>query len=262
VKVKPLLPAAVSAAREVLALADVRRASDIDIEAIAARLGVMVLYGPVATARGSLVRAGRYAIVHVDERARGQGWGDFTTAHEVGHFKMHPEADHFTQCESEDDARARGGEKQRRGGSAWRIEKEANHFSTELRMPESLAAPLCAAPHPTLDDVARLVRTFPTSLTSAGLRYTQLTSAPCAWTLSVGGRVRWASESLTFPGRIVMGRLVHPRSVAAALRGERASDAAPREVPGEAWGGEGSFVEQAIGLGPKGGVLSWIVPAA
>ena len=260
-KARPLLPVAVDAAREVLALADVQRPRDIDVQAIAMRLGMRIQYGPMSTSRGWLVRGGDHAIVYVAEDARGEPRGDHTVAHEAGHFKMHKAADHFAQC---DDESAKGTKKKAgRGDRAFWMEIEANHFSTELRMPESLVTPFCAMPSPTLDHMSRLTRFFPTSLSSAGLRFTQLAPAPCAWVFSAGGVVKWASESASFPGTIAKDDALHPSSVAHAVQRKRAgTDDDPREVPGAAWRGKTPFLEHAIGLGPEIGVMSWIVPLA
>jgi hypothetical protein len=129
-------------------------------------------------------------------------------------------------------------------------------------MPEALASPLCAAARPTLDDVERLMATFRMSLTSSAIRYVELATAPCAFVFSDDGRhVAWAPESLTFPGAIEQDFRLHPKSLAAQVTSARGGELGPREVPGVAWGGAGPFVEHAIALGPRGPVMSWVVPA-
>ena len=186
----------------------------------------------------------------VDERARGTPRADFTTAHELGHHLLHPQADHFKQCEGEE-----------RSNGAFVIEREASAFSTELLMHAPFAAPLCTAARPTLDDVDKLARVFRTSFQSSGIRYVELAQTPCAFVLALHGRIKWAPETAAFPGKIVKGRQLHARSIAAKLMGRRAgADPGPREVPGEAWGGEAPFMEHALVLGPA--VLSWIIPAS
>jgi Zn-dependent peptidase ImmA (M78 family) len=253
VKVKPLDPVSVAAARRVLSECDVQHARDIHIEAIAARYGAMILPGKQATARGSIMRAGQHAVIRIPETAMGRSWGRFTGAHETGHHCMHPLADHFEQCHGERDD-------EKRGGTAWRIEREANHFATELLIPEAFGAPLCMAARPTVDDVEHLARTFNTSFEMSAIRMVQLAKAPCAVVLSVDGQIKWAPESLTFPGKIVQKRMVQPTSIAERARKPKRGDERPREVPGEAWGGDVPFLEQALRVGP-GRVLSWIVPA-
>ena len=266
-KVLPLLPGPVAMARRVLEECDVRHPRDICIEAIATRYDAMIVYGPVATACGTIVRTSRCAVIWVDERVKGQPRADFTGAHELGHHLLHDLVDHFRQCEGEGDASPVGTEESRspreEGKRKHLVEREANHFSTELTMPERWAAPLCTAPRPTLDDVFRIERMFRTSVRASAIRYVELTAAPCAFVHTRGGIIRRSTETLAFPGRIIGKRAVHPRSLAAALQDRRAgSDGGPREVPGAAWGdprGPG-FIEHAIALGPGPGVLSWVVP--
>jgi hypothetical protein len=251
-KIKPLSPISVATALGVLAEANVSHPRHIHAEALAVRNGARVLYGPIRTASASLVRTGKHAVIWVKEEDRGQPRALFTILHEVGHLLLHALLDHFRQCD--EDAGARD-------FFDYRIETEANHFATEVAMPEWLASPLCAAPCPTLDDVDRLTSTFRTSFTASAIRLVQLTKAPCAFVFSRDGRVKWAPESTAFPGKIVRGRALHPQSLAARVTWRRAgADAGPREVPGEAWGGSAPFVEHAIALGPKAGVMSWIAP--
>jgi hypothetical protein len=253
-KVKPLLPGPVAAARRVLAKCDVRHPRDIHVEAMAAKCGAMVVYGPLSTACGTIVRTERRAVIRVDEKWRDTPRGDFTTAHEFAHFDLHSIVDHFAQCLGEADAPARAPWK------SWRderdaakvarlIEREANHFSVELLMSQQWCEPLCRAPRPTLDDVDRVVRTFRTSFEASALRYLEVTSAPCALVRSVGGVIKRSTETASFPGRIVQTR----------------HDGEPRVVPGAAWGFESAhgetFIEHALALGPDLGVLSWLVPA-
>ena len=49
-------------------------AGPIDVEALAVAHGAMVLYAPLSTARGMLVRTGTSAIIHVDARAVRRPW--------------------------------------------------------------------------------------------------------------------------------------------------------------------------------------------
>jgi hypothetical protein len=253
-KVKPLLPGPVAVARRVLAECDVRHPRDIHVEAIAARYGAMVFYGPLTTAHGSIMRSARRAIIHIDERAKGQPRADSTCAHELAHFLMHDLVDHFVQCLGEDPL-PRDADRKRH-----LVEREAEHFSAELRMPEAWAAPLCDVARPTLDDVHRLMRTFPASFHASAIRFVELTQAPCALVHTVGGRIKRSTETAAFPGKIVQRREVHAASAAARLQARRAGEGR-REVPGEAWGDpEGAgFVEETVALGPELGVMSFVV---
>jgi Zn-dependent peptidase ImmA (M78 family) len=271
-KVKPLLPGPVAAARRVLAECDVRHPRDIHVEAMAAKYGAMVLYGPLSTACGTIVRTEKRAVIRVDEKWQGTPRGDFTTAHELAHFDLHSIVDHFAQCIGQDEdqvprAPSKSPREARDAAKAARlVEREANHFSVELLMSETWCEPLCRSLRPTLDDVDRVVRTFRTSFQTSALRYLELTSAPCAMVRSVGGIIKRSTETAAFPGQIVQTRKLHPHSLAARLQFVPAGrDGEPREVPAAAWGYDAAhgetFIEHALALGPDLGVVSWIVPA-
>ncbi len=265
-KVKPLLPGPVAAARRVLDECDVRHPRDIHVEAMAARYGAVVLYVPITTARGAILRSANRAVIWIDEDARGEPRAGFTGAHELAHLLLHNVVDHFAQCQGDESATfARSAEAREADRKVRAIEREANHFSTELLMPEKWAAPLCTDPRPTLDDVHRLARTFRTSFHASAIRFLELTEAPCAFVHTVDGRIKRSIETRTFPGTIVQRRPVHPDSHAARLQNERAGvNSEPREVAGAAWGCERGerLIEHTVVLGPDVGVFSWIVPAA
>jgi hypothetical protein len=97
-KVKPLLPGPVAAARRVLDECDVRHPRDIHVEAIAARYGAIVVYAPMDTARGALVRSANRAVIWIDQDAEGEAHARFTGAHEFAHFLLHSAIDHFVQA--------------------------------------------------------------------------------------------------------------------------------------------------------------------
>ena len=219
-KVKPLLPGPVAVARRVLDECDVRHPRDICVEAIAARYGAHIVYGSVETAQGVIARTKERAIIRVDARVKGQPRADFTGAHELGHHLLHELVDHIEQCKGEDAAPGRGSREE--SAKVRRVEREANHFATELRMPEAWAAPLCDVARPALDDVYRLARTFRASFHTSALRFIELTRAPCAFVHTVGGRIKRSSETEAFPGRIVQRRDVHPTSLAGRCQDARA----------------------------------------
>ena len=181
------------------------------VKPLAARYGAMIVYGPLSTACGSIVRTKDHAVIRVDEKARGTPRGDFTGGHELGHHLLHDVVDHFAQCEGEGAAPApRGSTEARQAREADQqrhaVEREANHFTAELFMPEAWAAPMCTAPRPTLDDVHRLARRFRTSFRASGIRYVELTSAPCALVYSAGGKIKRSTETQSFPGEIIQRR--------------------------------------------------------
>lgn len=256
-KAQPLRPNAVAAARAVLAEARVRHPRDINPEAIAGMCGARVVYGRLETAVALLVRGNGQAIITLDERSCGTPRERFSTLHETAHLKMHPESDHLMRCTEENG---------HRGGGAFILEEDANHFATESSMPEPFAAPLCKAERPKVDHVEELRATFRGSFTSAAIRYVQFSPAPCAIVFCVptpgGGVVKWSVESESFPVEIYRRQKLHPQSFAAKAIGKRPGrDRGPREVPPGTWGTSLPLLEHVMPIGPEIGVMSWVTGA-
>ncbi len=183
--------------------------------------------------------------MRVDASAKGEAHARFTIAHELGHHLLHDD-DHFVQCIDDEPRR----------GRAWHVEREANDFATELLIPQALGAAYCVATRPAIDDVERLARVFKTSVVMSAIRFVELSPAPCAAAMVVDGKVRWATESAAFPGRIAKGRTID------AATATSNADPSPRVVPAEAWGGTEPFLEQRIPLVSVAEQLFWVTPAA
>ncbi len=239
---------AVAVARRVLAAERVERPEEIDVEALAWSLGVPVVYCRLDTARATMVRSGPNAVVCIDERLKGRPSARFAIAHELAHYLLHADVDHFEQCVAPEEPRDE---------TVWQVEREANDCATELLIPEPLGAPFCSEPRATVEAIDRLKRAFSTSFEMSAIRMTELTMAPCAVVVTENGRVKWALESLTFPGTIAQYRRVHPESGAARVAGMRRRDWAG-EVPGAAWKSGEGLVEQAWRVG-RGKVVSWVM---
>jgi Zn-dependent peptidase ImmA (M78 family) len=238
---------AVAAARRALASAGALHPRAIDIEAIAGELGARVLYRRLDTARATIVRSGSNAVICIDERLEGRPVARFAVAHELAHFLLHAEVDHYEQCVAPEEPRDE---------TVWQVEREANDCATELLIPEALGAPFCSEPRASVEAIDRLARAFATSFEMSAIRMTELTMAPCAVVVTENGRVKWALESLTFPGTIAAYRWVHPESGAARVAGKRRRDW-EGEVPGAAWKSGGRLVERAWRVGTRK-TLSWV----
>jgi Zn-dependent peptidase ImmA (M78 family) len=125
---------AVNAARSLLEDLQVQGPSEIDVELIAAHLGVLTKRAALEHEEGRLVRAANHGVISVNDGAyRSQKWR-FVSAHELGHFLRHADVDQFALCTDTD-------------LHTWYQssgrETEANDFAAELLMPENLFAKEC-----------------------------------------------------------------------------------------------------------------------
>jgi hypothetical protein len=102
----------------------------------------MVVYGPIATARGSIVRTAKLAVIWVDKKAKGEPRADFTGAHEFGHHLIHDIVDHFAQCHGEDPALPKGSAQARDADKKVRaVEREATTSRPRSSCPKGGAHP-------------------------------------------------------------------------------------------------------------------------
>jgi len=197
------------------------------------------------------------------------GRAHFTMAHELGHYFIDehrnalaagaaPSHPSFSEYESE-----------------FLVEGEADHFASNLLMPEKRFRGTCKAKRLGMASILELSKLFGTSVTSTTLRYVKLDIVPCAvfkWTNSTL-QWHWMSTD-TFRARfgavVRTGRELPPDSpTAKALRGERPLDDPWFEAGTtvSAWFRRVSdsshrndiLIEQAISLG-RFGVLSFIFP--
>ncbi len=157
------------------------------------------------------------------------------------------------------------------GTTADPLEVEANTFASELLMPEALVNPIVVDAGIGLSSVQAIAGRCETSLTSAAIRYSELTPDPVLIIVSYEGAVEFSyvSPSLwDYPG--VAGR--HPRRGESLVPGTAAyrlatSPEKVREVAEdsdiasmEIWFPEcdpgGELVEESVGLGRYGRVLT------
>lgn len=202
-------------ARGIIERLRIRDPSEIDIELIAARHGLLVEKRELQHEDGRLVRQDQYGIITVAESAyRSRKWR-FVVAHELGHFVRHKRVNQLDLCTNADLAN-------------WYTssgrEPEANMFAAELLMPDSLFRKRCDRSKPSLKDVRALADEFETSITATAIRFVKLTDEPCAIALSRDGevaRVIWNDHfklgirkrtrltNRTYAGDLLAGVLVH-----------------------------------------------------
>lgn len=242
-------------------------------ETIIKTLGMTMNYGSYHNYFDGLLehRSGRFHIYcnldRVDSPASGRA--HFTLAHELGHYFIdeHRNAltagvapEHPSFCEHE---------------SAFLVEKEADHFASNLLMPEKRFRSASRSRQVGLDSILALSRTFGTSITSTALRYTRLDIVPCAVFKWSGSHVQWKWLSTnTFRARF--GATVREATelpsdcpTARVLRGDKptAKEYFESGTTVSAWfrhvadfsSRNDILIEQAISLG-RFGVLSFIFP--
>jgi Zn-dependent peptidase ImmA (M78 family) len=246
---------AVEAARGLIDELGLTEPSEIDVELIAAYLGVYVRYRPLGNQEGHLLRSGDAGLVVVDEAATTSSKWRFVIGHELGHFMLHPDEDQLHVCT--DGAL-------RETGRITRQEYEANDFAAELLMPSAMFAPRVArisGGPPTIWEVSALARAFDTSLTATALRFILHTQEACALAHVTGGRIDWWTRTRAFVPRLRPGAPIPEGTLTAAVAaGEHAPSVS---VPSEplAWSktmraARLELFEHAVSLGGYGSVLA------
>ena len=195
----------------------------------------------------------------------------FTLGHELGHYFIdeHRNAlaeglapSHPSICEYESDLS---------------VEREADHFSSNLLMPTARFMKLAQRVPVGLEAILKIAAEFGTSVTSTALKYVKSDIVPCAvikWS-SEGYSWKWLSTE-TFRARYIktiesVGKLPQDSPTSKAIAGEQlpttgffsAGTTASAWFPyvGSYGDRNGIFVEQAVPLG-RFGVLTFLYPEA
>jgi hypothetical protein len=230
----------------------IRKPSDIRIELMAYQLKASVLWRDAGSADARVVRAGERAYLAIARASQGTPRARFSIAHELGHHLMHHDHDAIARIHGA--ARSTPGE--------FRLELEANRFASEVLVPRALAAPMCAASAPSLDEVRKLAWAFDVSLSVAAQRWAELSPAGCAFVESKGGVIKRALRSTAFRGVAVQRRKLEEGTLALDMQRASETDADVRtRVHGSAWGSAGSkreLIEECVPLHESGAVLSWL----
>lgn len=201
--------------------------SEIDLDTIAADLGLIIVERENIGSAARLVAGSWNGIISLDSSLREPGRKRFAIAHEIGHFVLHKSKNPIEMCQESDFFR---------WGSVSTFESEANAFAVEILMPTSLFSQKCGTDAPSLKHIAALAGVFQTSLTATAIRYAELGGFPCVLIVSRDSRVAWTSANQGFPYRVISpGSAVYRESVAAEFFGEGSVPSQPETVPGYAW---------------------------
>ena len=151
------------------------------------------------------------------------------------------------------------------------LELEANVFASELLMPEPLVSPIVDSADIGLNSVRAIAERCETSLTSAAIRYAELSPDPVAIIVSYEGTIEFCSVSPSlwhYPGvargkpqrgdGLVPGTAAYrlARSPTKVKRVAEDSDAADFELWFHGCEPGGELVEESVGLGRYGRVLT------
>lgn len=240
---------------------------------VAERIGIPVdeVSGFPSQCYGALtIVDGRFRIM-VSTNCPTDGFRRFTVSHEIGHAAIEGHVDLMEWVDQGDKKIALS---EAHYTSMKRpIEAEADHFASELLMPRRWAQRFVDSLSPGIDAIETIANMFGTSLSSAGVRFAQLSSAPLMVMLSRDGAIEWIAASreiqqANFYRRTSRRGVVVPRGSAthrlsadhaSVLEGTRADSGGNlREWFSHAPAGVSVEVE-ALGLGTYGRVLSLVL---
>jgi Zn-dependent peptidase ImmA (M78 family) len=200
----------------------------IRIEAIAKRLGAVVIETKLDGADAQLVKTGDRVQILVSDRITDQGARRFAIAHELGHFFLkHPSMPPYLLAH---------GSTSRRGREDVRdYEAEANAFASELLIPRTLVDRWCAVSPVSLEVPWRIAQTFQMSILSSAIRFAELSPERCAAVFCSRRQIAWVAPSQTFTREIPRGRRLDPDSVAWDFYDKGTIAPEPVAVPADAW---------------------------
>ncbi len=230
----------------------IRDASEIEIDLIAAHLGLHVIFKPLANEEGHLVRNGAGGLIVVNDAARDTAKWRWVIAHEIGHFRQHRGADQFEACTDRDI-------------HTWYVksgvEAQANAFAAELLMPEILFKHRCEISRPSLTQIGELASAFQTSLSATALRFIAFSPEPCAVAHSTSGEIDWWASTDDFGFTLKKGFKLSNKTYAGDLFDGRSAPRQPLTVDGESWSddsraGARDVYEHSVLLGRFGSTLS------
>jgi len=242
-------------AEEIIKNLQIREPSEIQIRDISMVRGVYVKEKILEGSEARLLRKGSIGIITVNNRIPEEGRKRFAIAHELGHFELHT-VSQLVLCAEED-------------MYVWNKNKEqeieANEFAASILMPTEIFAPHFDAGPPNIEIVRDLSGKFRTTLTATALRYVQLSSEPCAATITKNGIIKWYKKSPSFDFHIKVGEKLSPIIEDLDSHDVEEVPTRPTKVPASAWlagvkNEEALIFEQSIALRSYGVILSllWI----
>jgi hypothetical protein len=150
---------------------------------------------------GALVRrsSGRGGRILVKRDIREQGRKRFTTAHEIGHYLLHKDAE-ILSCGVKEIANWTN-----LGANP---EHEADEFASELLLPAAEMKTLIGTQWPSLQLISDVATEFEASLTATIRKYCDVATQSCTGVWVRDSRVEWFCPSPSFPHWVKVGESV------------------------------------------------------
>lgn len=233
---------AILKAREAVRLLSPKSPADIDLNALAKKLDVMVLEEELPGCDGMLIRKRKGAgIVSIRISIKEEGRKRFTLGHELGHFMLG-----HAGCSC--------GPVALTTWSDTGNETDANRFAAELLLPTELVEPMVKAMGFSYQAVRSIATGFRCSLTATAIRFVEFSRDRCAVVLSRKGQIQWFTRSKEFGYRVQRGDDVAKESFAfdATQKGGCIPDVMT-EVDETAWFSDSlrsdeTLLEQSVGM--------------
>lgn len=200
----------------------------IDLDALAASLGVDVRYRPMTGCEARLVVSGERGVISVRLNAANLGRQRFSLAHELAHW-MRDRHSGGALCSSDDISASDLGARSK--------ESEANAYASQLVLPDYMVAPIASALVPTLDAAQGLARTFKSSLTAAAIKLVRHAPVP-AWVVCHRPNAKgWFRPGGAAPSGVFVltDELHHDSPAFALLYGPDGGRTAPHMEPSSRW---------------------------
>jgi hypothetical protein len=200
----------------------------IDLDALAAALGVEVRYRPMTGCEARLLVVGERGVISVRSNAANIGRQRFSVAHEIAHWMRDRHAGGVL-CSSDDISASDVGARSK--------ETEANAYASQLVLPDYLVAPLASAMAPTLDAAQSLARTFKSSLTAAAIKLVRHVPVP-AWLVCHRPNAKgWFKPGGAAPSDVFVltAELHHDSPAFALLYGQENGRTVPHVEPASRW---------------------------
>jgi hypothetical protein len=232
----------------------IERPDQIQLEDIAWDLGMDIAYKPLSGCEANLIRIGKSGTITVNQRLEGKPSARFAIGHEIGHWAMHQEYSQFFLCTTEDLREYRNSG----------MEQEANTFSCDLLMPRFMMPKELWIGDPSLTQVQIIAEQFGVSLTSAAVRWADVSKHALLSVFSDGKNVTWwRRNDGKCNGLWCTSRQQVPvDSVTAHLAANTGITQFTKELPADAWFGHvewlraKTLVESSMRLGRTGSMLT------